>query len=56
MKRARKNVPGEYADRMFSWREGGKARNVHLGSCEKLSREDALLRARRMKAEGLGIK
>jgi hypothetical protein len=38
-----------------SWREEGKVRNVHLGSCEKLSREDALQKARKMKAEALGI-
>jgi len=40
---------------MTFWREGGKVRNVHLGSCEKLSREDALQKARKMKAEALGI-
>jgi len=30
-------------------------RDVHLGGCEKLSREDALQNARKMKAEALGI-
>jgi len=45
----------EYAYWMTSWREGGKIRNIHLGSCEKLSREDALQKARKMKAEALGI-
>jgi len=30
-------------------------RDVHLGSPEKLSREDALQKARKMKAEALGI-
>jgi len=48
-----KNGSREYAYWMTSWREGGKVRNVHLGSCEKLSREDALQKARRMKAEAL---
>jgi hypothetical protein len=46
----------EYAYWMTSWREGGKVRNVHLGSCEKLSREDALQKARKMKAAALAIK
>jgi len=50
-----KKGPREYAYWMISWREGGKVRNVHLGSCEKLSREDALQKARKMKAEALGI-
>ena len=45
----------EYAYWMTSWREGGKVRNVHLGSCKKLSREDALQKARKMKAEALEI-
>ena len=40
---------------MASWREGGKVRNVHLGSCKKLDGEAALQKARRMKAEALGI-
>jgi hypothetical protein len=45
----------EYAYWMISWREGGKVRNAHLGSCEKLSREDALQKAKKMKAEALGM-
>jgi hypothetical protein len=35
---------------MASWRENGRVRNVHLGSCRKVSREDALKKAREMKA------
>jgi hypothetical protein len=35
---------------MASWREGGTARNVHLGSTRKLSREAARQKARTMKA------
>jgi len=46
----------EYAHWMTSWREGGKVRNVHLWSCEKLSREDALQKDRKMKSEALGIR
>ena len=38
-----------------SWREGAKVRNVYLGSAKKLTREEALEEARRMKAEALGI-
>jgi len=38
---------------MASWREGGKARNVHLGSCGKMDRKTALQKARKLKAEAL---
>ena len=31
---------------MANWREGGKVRNVHLGSCKKLDAEAALQMAR----------
>jgi len=41
---------------MASWREGGKVRNVHLGSCRKVDYETALQKARRLKAEALAIK
>ena len=40
---------------MASWREGGKVRNVHLGSCRKVDRETALQKARKMKAGALGL-
>jgi hypothetical protein len=40
---------------MASWREGGKTRNVHLGSCKKMDASEALQKARAMKAEALGI-
>jgi len=40
---------------MASWREGGKVRNVHLGSCRKVDHETALQKARKMKAAVLGI-
>lgn len=40
---------------MASWREGEKIRNVHLGSIKKLSKQEALEKARMMKAEALGI-
>ncbi|MDD1750611.1 MAG: hypothetical protein LUO89_12150, partial [Methanothrix sp.] len=41
---------------MATWREGGKTRNVHLGSCRKMDAEVAIQKARKMKAEALGIK
>ena len=40
---------------MASWREGDKVRNVHLGSCKKVDHETALQKARKMKAEALGM-
>jgi Co/Zn/Cd efflux system component len=40
---------------MASWREGSKVRNVHLGSCKKLDHRAALQKARKAKAEALGI-
>lgn len=44
-----------YSYWMASWREGGKTRNVHLGSCKKMDAEAARQKARTMKAEALGI-
>jgi phage host-nuclease inhibitor protein Gam len=38
---------------MATWREGGKTQNVHLGSCEKIDAEEALHKARKMKAEAI---
>ncbi len=40
---------------MASWREGDSVRNVHLGSCRKLSHEQAMQKARAMKADALGL-
>ncbi len=39
---------------MVSWRDGKKVRNVHLGSSKKMAAEEALQKARKMKAEALG--
>jgi hypothetical protein len=39
-----------------AWMVGGKTRNVYLGSCKKMSQEEALARAQMMKAEKLGIR
>ena len=38
-----------------SWREGDKIRTVYLGSCKKIGREEALRKARRLKAEASAI-
>jgi hypothetical protein len=40
---------------MASWREGGKVRHVHLGSCRKVDHETALQKARKVKREALGL-
>lgn len=39
-----------------AWVIYGKTRNVYLGSCKKMGREEALEKARKKKAEELGIK
>jgi len=44
-----------YSYWMASWREDDRVRNVHIGSCAKLDEETALLKARKMKAEALGL-
>jgi len=38
-----------------SWRESGKSRKVYLGSCRRLSREEALQKARQLKAAAIGL-
>jgi hypothetical protein len=40
---------------MASWLEGGKTRNVHLGSNRKMDAAEARHKAREMKAEALGL-
>ena len=50
-----KNGPKSYTYYMASWREGKKIRNVYLGSSRKMSRDDALVLARRLKMETLGL-
>lgn len=40
---------------MAGWREGDKVRNIHLGSCAKMDATAALQKARKIKAEALGI-
>jgi len=38
---------------MATWRENGRVRNVHLGSCRKMDAHEALEKARLIKAESL---
>jgi hypothetical protein len=46
----------KYTYWMATWREAGKTRNVHIGSCEKMDKETAKQKACRLKAEALAIK
>ncbi len=50
------NGPKTYAYWMASWRDGDKTRNVHLGSCGKMSHAEASQKARAMKAKALATK
>jgi hypothetical protein len=57
MKKVKESRKGSktYTYWMASWREGGKTRNVHLGSSRKMDAEAARRKARERKAEGLGM-
>ena len=57
MKKVKQSRKGSrtYSYWMASWREGGKTRNVHLGSSRKMDGEAAKRKAREMKAEALGM-
>ena len=46
----------KYGRWLAGWREGDKVRKVYLGSCKKMSRAEALQKAREMKAEALGMR
>ena len=46
----------KYTYWMATWREGGKTRNVYLGSSRKMDAQAALKKARGMKAEALSLK
>jgi hypothetical protein len=52
-KKGKKGKTNEYWH--ATWRHGHKVCNFYLGSCKKLAREQALEKAKRMKAEDLGI-
>ena len=57
MEKARTTKKGtqSYLYWMASWREGGKVKHVHLGSCRKVDHDTALQKARKAKAEDLRI-
>jgi len=55
MVKQRKKGSRTYTYWMASWREGGKTRNVHLGSARKMDAETALQKARQMKAEAIHV-
>lgn len=40
---------------MASWKKGGKVHHEHIGSCNNLSKDMAVMVARKKKAEALGI-
>ena len=52
-KETRKGKRNEYWH--ASWRLGEKVQNVYLGSCRKMDAQDAREKARRLKAQDLGI-
>jgi hypothetical protein len=54
VKQTRKG-PKTYTYWMTSWREGNKTRNVHLGSARKIDAEEALQKAKKMKAEAIHV-
>jgi len=57
MEKARTTRKGSktYTYWMATWSEGGKTRNVHLGSCTKMDAEAALQKARKLKAEAIHV-
>jgi hypothetical protein len=57
MKKIKQSRKGSrtYTYWMASWREGGKTRNVRLGSSRKMDAAEARRKAREMKAEVLGM-
>ena len=40
---------------MASWREGDKVHNEYIGSCKKISAEEAHAKAHKLKAQALGL-
>lgn len=57
MEKVKKTKAGskKYTYWMASWKKSGKVHHEHIGSCNKLSKDMALIVARRKKAEALGI-
>jgi hypothetical protein len=46
----------EYLRWISYWQEKGKRRKVYLGSCNKMTQDEALAKARKMKAESLSMR
>jgi len=57
MEKAKTTKKGKttYGYWMASWREDDRVHNVHIGSCAKVDCEVAMKKARKMKAEALGL-
>lgn len=57
MRKAKTTKKGKttYGYWMASWREDDRVRNVHIGSCARMDEETAMQKARKMKAEALGL-
>ena len=57
MKKVKESRKGSktYTYWMATWREGGKTRNVHLGSARKMDAAEARQKARERKAEAIGV-
>ncbi|MDD3566136.1 MAG: hypothetical protein PHN90_10765 [Methanothrix sp.] len=47
--------PKTYEYYFASWKMGGKVKNVYIGSPRKMTREAATAKARKLKAEALGL-
>ncbi len=54
-KRNKKNEITTHSYWVCSWKKDGKVINKYLGSTNKVSQSEALEKARRMKAEALGL-
>ncbi len=54
--KATKKGSRKYAYWMATWRESGKTRNVHLGSCAKIDEEAARRKAKESKAAALRLR
>jgi len=52
---ARKRKIKIYSYWYMSWRKESKVKNICLGNTEKMSYDEALIKARKLKAEQLGI-
>ena len=58
MEKVKNSMKGskKYTYWMASWCEDTEVRNVHLGSNRKLSKAEAIQKARKLEAEALGLR